>query len=60
MLRVTQSLRLVYTLVGDTAYVVDLIEHATLKHFTKRKVAAAKAFDKKANANAREAFGASH
>jgi hypothetical protein len=39
MMRVTPSLRLIYTLVGDTIYVVDIIERATLNHFALRKTA---------------------
>jgi hypothetical protein len=37
MMKVTPGLRLIYTTVGDTYYVVDLVERATLNHFTARK-----------------------
>jgi hypothetical protein len=33
LMRVSRSLRLVYTFVGETAYVLDLVEQATLDHF---------------------------
>jgi hypothetical protein len=36
---ISRSLRLIYTMVGDTVYVVDVVERATLKHFASRKVA---------------------
>lgn len=39
MMRVSPSLRLVYTRVGDTVYVVDLVEQATLDRFALRKTA---------------------
>ena len=38
MLRVSPTLRLVYTLVGETVYIVDLVERATLDRFAARKV----------------------
>lgn len=38
-MRVSPSLRLIYTMVGDTVYVVDVVERATLNHFAARKVA---------------------
>ena len=37
MMRVSPGLRLIYTTVGDTVYVVDVVERATLKHFAARK-----------------------
>ena len=39
MMRVSPTLRLVHTLVGDTIYVVDLVERATLDRFAIRKAA---------------------
>lgn len=36
-LKVTQSLILIYTMIGDTVYVVDLVERATLMHFARQK-----------------------
>jgi hypothetical protein len=36
---ISRSLRLIYTMVGDTVYVVDVVERATLKHFASRKAA---------------------
>jgi hypothetical protein len=50
MMRVSPSLRLIYTMVGDTFYVVDVVERATLNHFAGRKAAkkATKAIAKKA------------
>jgi hypothetical protein len=36
-MRVSPSLRLIYTMVGDTVYVVDVVERATLNHFAARK-----------------------
>jgi hypothetical protein len=49
MMRVSPGLRLIYTTVGDTVYVVDLVERATLNHFAARKNAkkVAKALAKK-------------
>jgi hypothetical protein len=38
-MRISRSLRLIYTMVGDTVYVVDVVERATLKHFASRKAA---------------------
>lgn len=32
-MKVSPSLRLIYTMVGETIYVVDLVERATLAHF---------------------------
>jgi hypothetical protein len=52
MMRVSPSLRLIYTLVGDTVYVLDVVERATLDRFALSKSAkkAAKAkVDKKAS-----------
>ena len=37
MMRVSPSLRLVYTLVGDTVYVLDVVKRATLDRFAVRK-----------------------
>jgi hypothetical protein len=39
MIRVSPSLRLIYTTVGDTVCVLDLVERATLDHFALRKAA---------------------
>jgi hypothetical protein len=39
MMRVSPNLRLIYTTVGDTVYVVDVVERATLNHFAARKAA---------------------
>jgi hypothetical protein len=36
---ISRSLRLIYTMVGDTVYVVDVVERATLNHFASRKAA---------------------
>ena len=36
-MRVSPSLRLIYTMVGDTVYVVDVVERATLDHFAAKK-----------------------
>lgn len=36
-MRVSPSLRLIYTMVGDTVYVVDVVERATLDYFSGRK-----------------------
>jgi hypothetical protein len=36
-MRVSPSLRLIYTMVGDTVYVVDVVERATLKRFAGAK-----------------------
>jgi hypothetical protein len=41
MMRVSPNLRLIYTMVGDTIYVVDVVERATLNHFATRKAARA-------------------
>jgi len=41
MMRVSPSLRLIYTMVGDTIYVVDLVERATLDRFALQKAAKA-------------------
>lgn len=38
-MRVSPSLRLIYTMIGDTVYVVDVVERATLNHFAGRKAA---------------------
>jgi hypothetical protein len=38
-MRVSPSLRLIYTMVGDAAYVVDIVERATLNRFAGRKAA---------------------
>ncbi len=38
-MRVSPSLHLFYTMVGDTIYVVDVVERATLNHFAGRKAA---------------------
>jgi hypothetical protein len=38
-MRVSPSLRLIYTMVGDTVYVVDVVERATLNHFAGRSAA---------------------
>ncbi len=60
-MRVSPSLRLIYTMVGDTVYVVDVVERATLKHFASRKTAkkAAKAqVAKKAEVVAKKASNA--
>jgi hypothetical protein len=37
MMRVSSGLRLIYTTVGDTVYVVDLVEGAMLNHFAASK-----------------------
>jgi len=37
LMRISPSLRLVYTMVGETPYVVDLVEKATLERFARRK-----------------------
>ena len=37
MMKVSPTLRLIYTTVGDTIYVVDVVERATLSHFAARK-----------------------
>src|SRR5262245_33865855 len=37
LMRVSPKLRLVYTMVGETPYVVDLVEGATLARFAHRK-----------------------
>jgi mRNA-degrading endonuclease RelE of RelBE toxin-antitoxin system len=39
MMRVSPKLRLIYTTVGETVYVVDVVEHATLNHFAAPKAA---------------------
>jgi hypothetical protein len=39
MMRVSPGLCLIYTMVGDTVHVLDLVERATLNHFAARKVA---------------------
>jgi hypothetical protein len=36
-MRISPSLRLIYTMVGDTFYVVDLVERATLNHFVAKR-----------------------
>ena len=38
-MRVSSSLRLYYTTIGETAYVVDIVERATLRYFAKQKAA---------------------
>jgi hypothetical protein len=52
IMRVSPTLRLVYTLVGDTVYVVDLVQRATLERFAVRKAARRKAFKVVTNAEA--------
>jgi hypothetical protein len=38
LMRVTPRLRLVYTMIGETVYVLDLVERATLDRFARLKV----------------------
>jgi hypothetical protein len=37
MMKVSRSLRLIYTTIGETISVVDLVERATLNHFAVQK-----------------------
>jgi hypothetical protein len=53
MMKLSSSLRLIYTMVGDTIYVVDVVENATLSYFARRK-----AGKKAAQANAKVASNA--
>jgi hypothetical protein len=39
MMRVSPTLRLVYTFVGETVYILDLVERATLERFSLSKAA---------------------
>lgn len=39
MMRISPSLRLIYTTVGDTVLVLDVVERATLNHFAARRAA---------------------
>ena len=63
MMRVSPGLRLIYTTVGDTVYVVDLVERATLNYFAARenakKVARALAKKRVPKAGAEKAPGLS-
>ncbi len=58
-MRISPSLRLIYTMVGDTVYVVDVVERATLDHFaaskTARKTAGGHAVKKAPKAVAKKA-----
>jgi hypothetical protein len=39
MMRVSPGLRVIYTTFGDTVYVVDVVQRATMTHFAARKAA---------------------
>jgi len=47
-MRVSPSLSLIHTMVGDTVYVVDLVERATLKYFADERKAGKKVAQLKA------------